>query len=288
MITQAIILAGGSGTRLSPLTDIVSKQRLPVYDKPMLFYPISLLLKAGLKKLLIVCKSKDLNLYGQMLSPILPYVNITYVIQDVPRGIAEAFLLCEQYIKNEPVALILGDNLFHHFNEIETECKNCTPTFGARIFGKAVCNPQDYGVAVLNQKGQVERIVEKPKEYISNLAVPGVYFYDASVVGKAKTLKPSKRGEYEITDINNLYLQEGNLNLTVLGDDVAWFDTGSFDSLFEATMYVKSVQSRTGSVIGLPLEAAYQSSIISLAQLEESTRSATPHNIYLRKKYGLV
>lgn len=284
MINKAIILAGGAGTRLYPLTSVLSKQMLGVYDKPMLYYPLSLLLQAGISDFALVCTQEHIKMYEKMLSNTNTNAKFSFIIQNEPRGIAEAFILCREFIGDEGIALILGDNLFHGSSLDLTSSRRLTQ--GAIIYGKTVNNPQDYGVAVLSE-GKVVEIIEKPKTFRSDLAIPGLYFYDNTVVKRAMSLVPSRRGELEITDLNNLYIADDQLHLSLLDESVAWFDTGSFESLFEASMYVKAVQSRTGCQIGLPCEAALKGGTISKAELRAALISAQPsyHGHYMLNKY---
>ena len=285
MINKAIILAGGAGTRLHPLTSVLSKQMLGVYDKPMIYYPLSLMLQAGITDFAIVCTPEHKDLYVKTLSSLHINATFTFILQYAPKGIAEAFILCREFISNDAVALILGDNLFHGSGLNLTAGRQLKS--GAQIYGKRVHNPQDYGVAIVKNH-KVVKIVEKPAVFLSDLAIPGLYFYDKTVVSRALKLKPSARGELEITDLNNSYIEDKALHLDVLDDSVAWFDTGSFDSLFEASMYIKTVQSRTGCQIGLPEEAALKSGSIKKRALLKRLQTAkrTPHVSYLINKYS--
>lgn len=285
MITKGILLAGGSGTRLYPITGALSKQHLPIYDKPMIYYPLSVMLDSGISDIAVVCRSEHKSSFERMLSFSHMSVKFTFIIQDEPLGIAHAFKVCKDFIGSSSVMLVLGDNLFHGItgkslkNYIKLEK-------GALIFGKKVKNPQDYGVALF-EGSSVIKIIEKPSDKISDVAIPGLYFYDNTVVQKVESLKPSSRGELEITDLNNLYIKENSLSIEMLGDDVAWFDTGTFDSLFEASMYIKAVQSRTGNMIGVPEECAYRSKIMSRKQLMDFTTSnQNQYCKYLLEKYS--
>lgn len=284
MTTKGIILAGGSGTRLHPITSVLSKQQLPIYDKPMIYYPLSLMFECGIRDIVIISKPEHVSQYKSMLTKLPVRVNYTFIEQAEPNGIAEAFILAESIITNSPVVLALGDNLFHGIRPKDLKAFAKTNS-GATIFGKKVSNPKEYGVALFDDNGIVIRIVEKPTEWISNIAIPGLYFYDNTVVAKTKQLKRSARNELEITDLNNLYIQDQSLKIHILDDDVAWFDTGTADSLFEAAMYVKVVQSRTGNMIGVPEEAAYRSKLITRKELiEYATTSSSVYCKYLVEK----
>lgn len=265
---KGIILAGGSGSRLNPLTIATSKQLLPVYDQPLIRYSLSTLMLAGIKEVLMVVDSNN----GEQFSKLLGAghelgVSIQYAVQPEPNGIAEAFLIGENFVESdENVALILGDNIFHGSGLGSSLQRNVNFT-GAKIFANWVSNPWDYGVVELDPSGKALSIEEKPAKPKSNYAVPGLYFYDHQVVGIAKSLKPSARGELEITDVNNAYLEMGQLQVQVLPRGTAWMDTGTFDALADATEYVRAVEKRQGLKIGCPEEIAWRMGYIDDNQL---------------------
>ena len=264
---KGIILAGGSGTRLSPITHVACKQLLHVYDKPMVYYPLSTLMLAGIRDILFISTPKDLPRFEGLLQSGEQFgCRFSYKEQQEPKGIAQAFLVGEEFIGKDKVALILGDNLFHGAG-LGRQLSQLTDTQGATIFGIQVKNPEVYGVVEFDQDGKVISIEEKPKAPKSNFAVPGLYFYDNSVVGIAKGLNPSARGELEITEVNHAYLQRGQLNVQILGRGTAWLDTGTFESLHDASSYVKIVQEREGNNIGCPEEVAFRLGYIDADQL---------------------
>lgn len=265
---KGIIMAGGSGTRLYPVTKGLNKQQLPIYDKPMIYYPLSVLMLAGIREILVITTPKDLETYENLLGNGKGLgITINYKIQKEPRGLAEAFIIGEEFIGRESVALILGDNIFYgsFFTDILKKCVSLDK--GARVFGYYVKKPKQFGVIEFDSKGRVISLEEKPEVPKSNYAVPGLYFYDNTVVEKAKGLKPSERGELEITDINNLYLQEGSLSCINLGRGMAWLDTGTFDGLVDATNFVKAIQDRQGIMIACLEEIAYNKGWISRKEL---------------------
>lgn len=267
---KGIILAGGQGTRLYPTTKAISKQIIPVYDKPMIYYPLSVLLLAGIRDILIISTERDLPVFQELLGDGSKLgISFTYLVQDKPRGIAEAFIIGEDFIGNDSVALILGDNVFYGqgFSPILKQISNVKD--GAYIFAYYVNNPSDYGIVEINEKGKVLSIKEKPKKPKSNYAIPGLYFYDKNVVNIAKNLKPSKRGELEITDINKVYLEKENLNVKFLGRGFAWLDTGTHESLLEASNFVHTVQRRQGLYIACIEEIAYRNGFIDKKQLHK-------------------
>ncbi len=265
---KGIILAGGLGSRLYPLTNAVSKQLLPIYDKPMIYYPLSTLMLAGIKDILIICKPNDKKDYLKLLKDGSQLgINIQYKIQRNPNGLAEAFILGKKFIKESSVTLILGDNFFHGNDLIKILQKNYSKNNGASIFAYPVTDPERYGVIDLNSEGKVIGIEEKPSNPKSKLAITGIYFYDNTVVDKAESLKPSQRGELEISDLNKLYLREGTLSVEKMGRGMTWLDTGTFDSLHEASAYVKSLEKRHGLKIGCPEEVAWRMKFITTEEL---------------------
>ena len=280
---KGIILAGGAGTRLNPLTKVISKQLIPIYDKPMIYYPLSTLMLAGIKDILIISTPKDLpkfmDLFGKGKNIGL---NISYKEQPKPEGIAQAFIIGEEFIGTDSVCLILGDNIFYGHNFSATLQKIANLKKGAYIFGYWVNDPQRYGIVEFNNANEVISIEEKPKFPKSNYAVPGLYFYDNEVVNIAKNLKPSARGELEITDVNLHYLNQGSLRVEMLGRGYAWLDTGTPDSLIDASNYIATIQRRQGLKIGCIEEIAYRMGYIDTKQLEK-TINKLPKNEY--KKY---
>ena len=258
-----IILAGGSATRLRPVTSVVSKQLLPVYDKPVIFYPLTTLILAGFQKIAIISTPAALPAFKELLGDgSILGLEIHYVEQPVPDGLASAFLLTEQIIKESNSALILGDNLFHG-SQFGHNLSNYRSTTGAQVFAYAVENPKDFGVVTFDENGVALSIEEKPKSPTSNWAIPGFYFYDETVIGRARELKPSSRGEYEITDLNRSYLREGSLRVEKIPRGTAWLDLGTPDGLLDAGEYVRTLQKRQGVPIGSPEEAAWRTGRIS-------------------------
>ena len=269
---KGIILAGGSGTRLYPLTEVTSKQLLPVYDKPMIFYPLSTLMLAGIRDILIISTPRDLPNFEKLLGDGSEYgIRLSYKIQEKPNGLAEAFIIGEDFIGKDSVAMILGDNIFYG-NGLSINLKKAVEfsEHGAAVFGYYVDDPERFGIVEFNDKGEAVSIEEKPEHPKSNYCVTGLYFYDNSVVKYAKSLKPSKRGELEITDSNRIYLEEGRLSVITLGRGYAWLDTGTVDALSDATEFVKVIEKRQGVMISAIEEIAYKNGWISREKLLES------------------
>lgn len=264
---KGIILAGGSGTRLHPLTLAVSKQLMPVYDKPMIYYPLSTLMLAGIREILIISTPQDLPLFKQLLGDGKKLgCDFQYAEQENPNGLAEAFIIGRDFIGEDKVALILGDNIFYGSGLKELLQSNNDP-HGGVIYAYHVLDPERYGVVEFDNEGKALSIEEKPKKPKSNYAVPGIYFYDNSVIEIASKIKPSARGELEITDINNVYLQQGKLNVGILDKGTAWLDTGTFSSLMQAAQFVEVIEERQGLKIGAIEEAAYEMGYISKKEL---------------------
>ena len=265
---KGIVLAGGKGSRLYPLTQSVSKQLLPINDKPMIYYPISTLIAAGIRDILIISTPKDLPLFQRLLGDGSQWgCAFSFAEQSHPNGLAEAFLIGETFIDQQPVTLILGDNLFHGARAFE-KISTLIPQRGAHIFAYQVKDPQRYGVVEFDHNHKVIGIEEKPAEPKSSYVVPGIYIYDKTVVERAKSLHPSSRGELEITDLNKQYLAEGLLNISPLESGAAWLDTGTIESLMEASQYVQAIQSRQGILVGAPEVAAFNSGAITPEQFE--------------------
>ena len=265
---KGIVLAGGSGTRLYPLTKVTSKQLLPVYDKPMVFYPLSTLMLAGIRDILIISTSTDLPNFERLLGDGSQYgIRLSYKVQPSPDGLAQAFILGEEFIGDDRAAMILGDNIFYGAGLGEHLRRAAKQEEGATVFGYYVEDPERFGVVEFDKNGKAVSIEEKPKNPKSNYAVTGLYFYDKKVCERARSLKPSARGELEITDLNRLYLEEDKLNVITLGRGYAWLDTGTMDSLAQATEFVRVVESREGIQIAALEEIAYHSGWISRAEL---------------------
>lgn len=277
---KGIVLAGGSGTRLHPLTLSVSKQLMPVYDKPMIYYPISTLIYSGIKEILIISTLQDLPLFQVLLGDGKKYgCEFQYEVQNSPNGLAEAFIIGEKFIGKEKVALILGDNIFYGTGLSNILQSNNDPD-GGIIYAYWVNDPERYGVVEFDEKGHVISIEEKPKKPTSNYAVPGIYFYDNSVIEIAKSIKPSERGELEITDVNKAYLKKGKLNVSILDRGTAWLDTGTFQSLMQAAQFVEVIEERQGLKIGSIEAAAFEMGLITQ---EEFKALAKP---LLKSGYG--
>lgn len=267
---KGIILAGGSGTRLYPITRSVSKQIIPVYDKPMIYYPLSVLMLAGIREILLISTPTDIGLYENLLGDGSQLgIKISYKIQPSPDGLAQAFILGEEFIGNDNVCLILGDNIFYGYGFRGILEDAATLTDGSIVFGYYVNDPERYGVVEFDPTGKVLSIEEKPEQPKSNYAVTGLYFYSNDVVEKAKNLKPSKRGELEITDLNRLYLNENRLNVKLLGRGFAWLDTGTHDSLLQASNFIATIEQRQGLKVSCIEEIAYKKGFITKDQLLE-------------------
>ena len=266
---KGIILAGGSGTRLHPITLAISKQLMPVYDKPMIYYPLSTLIYAGIREILIISTPQDLSLFEKLLGDGKKYgCEFTYAVQDQPNGLAEAFIIGKDFIGEDKVALILGDNIFYGSGLKELLQSNNDPD-GGIIYAYHVQDPERYGVVEFDDQGKALTIEEKPVNPKSNFAVPGIYFYDNNVVTIAANIKPSDRGELEITDINNEYLNQGKLNVSILDKGTAWLDTGTFKSLMQASQFVEAIEERQGLKIGSIEQAAFEMRFITKEQLNK-------------------
>jgi glucose-1-phosphate thymidylyltransferase len=281
MISKGIILAGGSGTRLWPLTIPVSKQLMPVYDKPMIYYPLSTLMLAGIRDILIITTPEDSESFRKLLKEGTQWgIKISYAVQPKPEGLAQAFIIGEEFIDGQSCALVLGDNIFYGSGLVSILHEAAQTEKGAVVFGYPVTDPERYGVVSFDKNGKVISLEEKPENPRSKYAVPGIYFYDNEVVAIAKALKPSTRGELEITDLNRCYLAKGELQVKIFGRGFAWFDTGTHSSLLDASNYVETIQKRQGTMVSCPEEIAWRMGYITDKELEVESRH------YTKSEYG--
>ena len=277
---KGIILAGGSGTRLYPVTHAIGKSLLPIYDKPMVYYPLSTLMLAGIREIMLISTPDDLPKFQQLLGDGSRFgLTFSYAAQPKPEGIAQAFLIAKDFIAGSPCALVLGDNIFHGHDLAKSVLSAAQVERGARVFAYPVHDPERYGVVEFDAQGKAISLEEKPKQPKSRYAVTGLYFYDAQVVDIAKSLKPSARGELEITDLNREYLNRGQLDVAVMGRGMAWLDTGTHDAMLEASLFIQTLETRQGLMVACPEEIAYRYGYITAAQVE-SAAAAMKNNRY--------
>jgi len=281
---KGIILAGGSGTRLYPTTQVMGKSLLPVYNKPMIYYPLCTLMLAGIRDILVISTPDDIPTFQALLRDGSQYgIRLQYRVQDKPEGIAQAFLLGEKFLDGGPCALVLGDNIFYGHDLVKDLREAAGKVVGARVFAYPVHDPERYGVVEFDAKGCALSIEEKPRQPKSRYAVTGLYFYDSQVVEIAKSLKPSARGELEITDVNKVYLKNGQLEVVVMGRGMAWLDTGTHESLMDAALYIQAIERRQGLMVACPEEIAYRYGYITAAQVEQigSSMKNSSYGAYL-------
>lgn len=281
---KGIILAGGSGTRLYPVTQAIGKSLLPVYNKPMVYYPLCTLMLAGIRDILIISTPEDVPKFQVLLGDGSQFgIRLQYLVQKRPEGIAQAFILADKFVDRSPCALVLGDNIFYGHDFAKELRESATKTEGARVFAYPVYDPERYGVVEFDQTGRALSIEEKPKQPKSRYAVTGLYFYDSQVVEIARSLKPSARGELEITDVNQAYLRKRQLEVVVMGRGMAWLDTGTHESLMDAALYIQAIEKRQGLMVACPEEIAYRSGYITAAEVEKigSSMQNSSYGAYL-------